>query len=175
MKALEKIDNILTICKSMFYTAPIIDVSKLIFPLLQKKFNFKAQENIWILKKHLFDIFHKMTFRKDFECLPFMTFSDLLSFNPFQRFFCCNYIDLFPNLCKKYIDVKKDEGYQKNHIDELLRILDKYRTIRNKGEYAYEHCDSGRLCRQPRRPGLELAESVRRPDRVRPHAGSVRR
>ena len=61
MKALEKIDNILTICKSMFYTAPIIDVSKFIFPLLQKKFNFKAQENIWILKKHLFDIFHKMT------------------------------------------------------------------------------------------------------------------
>jgi hypothetical protein len=47
-------------------------------------------------------------------------------------------MDLFPNLCKKYIDVKKDEGYQKNHIDELLRTLDKYRTIRNKGEYAYE-------------------------------------
>lgn len=79
-----------------------------------------------------------MTFRKDFECLPFLNVSDLLSFNPFQRFLCCSYIDLFPNLCKKYTDVKKDEGYQKNHIDELLRTLDKYRLIRNKGEYAYE-------------------------------------
>ena len=138
MKALEKIDNILSICKSMFYTTSLIDISKFIFPLLQRKFNFKAQENIWILKKHLFDIYHKMTFRKDFECLPFLNVSDLLSFNPFQRFLCCGYMDLFPNLCKKYIDVKKDEGYQKNHIDELLRTLDKYRTIRNKGEYAYE-------------------------------------
>ena len=137
MKALEKIDNILSICKSMFYTTSLVDISKFIFPLLQRKFNFKAQENIWILKKHLFDIYHKMTFRKDFECLPFLTVSDLLSFNPFQRFLCCGYIDLFPNLFKKYIDVKK-EGYQKNHIDELLRTLDKYRTIRNKGEYAYE-------------------------------------
>ena len=138
MKALEKIANILSVCKSMFYNTSIIDVSKFIFPLLQKKFNFKAQENIWILKKHLFDIYHKMTFRKDFECLPFLNVSDLLSFNPFQRFLCCSYIDLFPNLCKKYTDVKKDEGYQKNHIDELLRTLDKYRLIRNKGEYAYE-------------------------------------
>ena len=34
--------------------------------------------------------------------------------------------------------MKNDQGYQKNHIDELLRTLDKYRTIRNKGEYAYE-------------------------------------
>ena len=138
MKALEKIDNILSICKSMFYTTSIIDISKFIFPMLQRKFNFKAQENIWILKKHLFDIYHKMTFRKDFECLPFLNVSDLLSLNPFQRFLCCYYIDLFPNLCKKYIDIKQDQGYQKNHIDELLRTLDKYRTIRNKGEYAYE-------------------------------------
>ena len=138
MKALEKIDNILSICKNMFYNTSIIDISKFIFPLLQRKFNFKAQENIWILKKHLFDIYHKMTFRKDFERLPFLTVSDLLSFNPFQRFLCCGYIDLYPNLCKKYFDVKKEEGYQKNHIDELLRTLDKYRTIRNKGEYAYE-------------------------------------
>ena len=138
MKALEKIDNILSVCKSMFYTTSIIDISKFIFPLLQRKFNFKAQENIWILKKHLFDIYHKMTFRRDFECLPFLTVSDLLNFNPFQRFLCCGYIDLFPNLCQKYIDVKQDEGYQKNQIDELLRTLDKYRAIRNKGEYAYE-------------------------------------
>ena len=138
MKALEKIDNILSVCKSMFYTTSLIDVSKFIFPLLQKKFNFKAQENIWILKKHLFDIYHKMTFRKDFECLPFLNVSDLLSFNPFQRFLYCGYIDLFPNLCKKYIDVKKEGGYQKNLIDELLITIDKYRNIRNKGEYAYE-------------------------------------
>ena len=138
MKALEKIDNILSVCKSMFYTTGIIDVSKFIFPLLQRKFNFKAQENIWILKRNLFDIYHKMTFRKDFELLPFFSVSDLLSFNPFQRFLYCGYIDLFPNLCKKYIDVKQEEGYQKNHIDELLRTLDKYRTIRNKGEHAYE-------------------------------------
>ena len=138
MKALEKIDNILSVCKSMFYTTSIIDVSKFIFPLLQRKFNFKAQENIWILKRNLFDIYHKMTFRKDFEVLPFLSISDLLSFNPFQRFLYCGYIDLFPNLCKKYIDVKQEEGYQKNHIDELLRTLDKYRTIRNKGEHAYE-------------------------------------
>ena len=138
MKALEKIDNILSVCKSMFYTTSIIDVSKFIFPLLQRKFNFKAQENIWILKRNLFDIYHKMTFRKDFEILPFLSISDLLSFNPFQRFLYCGYIDLFPNLCKKYFDVKQDEGYQKNHIDELLRTLDKYRSIRNKGEHAYE-------------------------------------
>ena len=138
MKALEKIDNILSVCKSMFYTTSIIDVSKFIFPLLQRKFNFKAQENIWILKRNLFDIYHKMTFRKDFEVLPLLSISDLLSFNPFQRFLYCGYIDLFPNLCKKYIDVKQEEGYQKNHIDELLRTLDKYRTIRNKGEHAYE-------------------------------------
>ena len=138
MKALEKIDNILSVCKSMFYTTSIIDVSKFIFPLLQRKFNFKAQENIWILKRNLFDIYHKMTFRKDFEVLPFLSIADLLSFNPFQRFLYCGYIDLFPNLCKKYIDVKQEEGYQKNHIDELLRTLDKYRTIRNKGEHAYE-------------------------------------
>ena len=138
MKALEKIDNILSVCKSMFYTTNIIDVSKFIFPLLQRKFNFKAQENIWILKRNLFDIYHKMTFRKDFELLPFLSVSDLLSFNPFQRFLYCGYIDLFPNLCKKYIDVKQEEGYQKNHIDELLRTLDKYKTIRNKGEHAYE-------------------------------------
>ena len=138
MKALEKIDNILSVCKSMFYTTSIIDVSKFIFPLLQRKFNFKAQENIWILKRNLFDIYHKMTFRKDFEILPFLSASDLLSFNPFQRFLYCGYIDLFPNLCQKYIDVKQEEGYQKNHIDELLRTLDKYRSIRNKGEHAYE-------------------------------------
>ena len=79
-----------------------------------------------------------MTFRKDFECLPFLNVSDLLSFNPFQRFLYCGYIDLFPNLCKKYIDVKKEGGYQKNLIDELLITIDKYRNIRNKGEYAYE-------------------------------------
>ena len=138
MKALEKIDNILSVCKSMFYTTSIIDVSKFIFPLLQRKFNFKAQENIWILKRNLFDIYHKMTFRKDFEIFPFLSISDLLSFNLFQRFLYCGYIDLFPNLCKKYFDVKQDEGYQKNHIDELLRTLDKYRSIRNKGEHAYE-------------------------------------
>ena len=138
MKALEKIDNILSVCKNMFYINPIIEVNKFIFPLLQKKFNFKAQENIWILKKDLFDIYHKITFRKDFECLPFLNVSDLLNLNPFQRFLYRGYFEFYPNLKQKYIDVKKDEGKQKNHIDELLRTLDKYRNIRNKSEYAYD-------------------------------------
>ena len=138
MKALEKIVNILSVCKNMFYINSIIDVSKFIFPLLQRKFNFKAQENIWILKKYLFDIYHKMTFRKDFECIPFLSVSDLLSLNPFQRFLYQDYITFYPDLLKKYIDVKKVEGHKNNHIDELLRIIEKYRNIKNKGEYAYE-------------------------------------
>ena len=138
MKSLEKISDILSVCKNMFYPTSIIDVSKFIFPLLQRKFNFKAQENIWILKRHLLDIYHKLTFRKDFEIIPILSVEDLLNFNPFQRFMYCSYIDLFSELNLKYFNSKKDDNFQKNHIDELLRTIDKYRTIKNKNEHAYE-------------------------------------
>ena len=80
----------------------------------------------------------KLLSEKIFECIPFLNVSDLLNLNPFQRFLYCGYIEYYPNLLEKYIDVKKDEGKQKNQIDELLRTLDKYRNIRFKNEYAYE-------------------------------------
>ena len=78
-----------------------------------------------------------MTFRKDFEVLSFLYISDLLTFNLFQRYLYCGYIDLFSNLSKKYIDVKQEEGYQKNLIDE----------IRNKGAPPHFHSGTIELLR----------------------------
>ena len=135
MKALEKFDNILLKFKYLFYNEDLIDIRKLIYLLLQKKFDFKSQENVWVLKKYLFYIFHKMTFRKNFEIIPFLSVPDILNFHPFQRMLYCEFIELFPQ--KKRIFTEGND-YQKTLVEELLTTLEKYKNIKNKSEIAYE-------------------------------------
>ena len=135
MKALENISNLIQICKGMFYSTDIINCQSYIFPLLQRKFNYKSFENIWILKKSLFSIYHKLEFRKDFEVLPILSYKDLSNLNPFQRAMYSEYIQFYPELQERYF-VNKSENT--NYVDVLLRTIEKYKNIKYKGSHAYE-------------------------------------
>ena len=134
-KALEKLSNILDIIKLLYYPISFFDCSSFIFPLLQRKLKSKGQDNIWAFKRYVFDIYHKINFRKDFERLPILSVKDMINLNPFQREMYCDYIHLFPNLEEKYFKVNEEE---KNYIDDILRTLDKFKNIRHKDENAYE-------------------------------------
>ena len=136
MKALEQISNILDVCKDSFYTSDILNCSNFIFPLLQRKFNYKSQENIWMLKKNLFNIFHKINFRKDFEKLPILSVKDLSNLNPFQRIFYCDYIHIFQEIESKYFFLNNND--RKTYVDEILYTLEKYKSIKDKNEHTYE-------------------------------------
>ena len=135
IKAIENISQILDICHSNYYAYQIIDFSTFIFPILKKKFDFKSQSTIWILKKYLFDLYHKLNFRKDYEKLPILSTYDIINLNPFQRIMYRNYINIFPEFDEKYFKLN-DEG--NNYIDNILLIIEKYNKIKYKDENAYE-------------------------------------
>ena len=135
IKAIENISQILDICHSNYYAYQIIDFSAFIFPILKKKFNFKLQSSIWILKKYLFDLYHKLNFRKDYEKLPILSVYDIINLNPFQRIMYRNYINLFPEFEEKYFKINEEGN---NYIDNILLILEKYNKIKYKDENTFE-------------------------------------
>ena len=135
IKAIENISQILDICHSNYYAYQIIDFSTFIFPILKKKFNFKSQSTIWILKKYLFDLYHKLNFRKDYEKLPILSIYDIINLNPFQRIIYRNYINLFPEFDEKYFKLNEEGN---NYIDNILLILEKYNKIKYKDENTFE-------------------------------------
>ena len=132
MKSIEKIDTILDICKSNYYIEEVINTNHFIFSLLSKKFNYSRETNIWLLKKSLFNIHHKMLFKKEFELLPRFNYKDFLNFSPFQRLIISDYIQGFTNF-DPFLGSKK----RKNYIDNLLKIIEKYKNINKRSHLVY--------------------------------------
>ena len=138
MKALEKIELMASNCGDLYYFSnTFIDCSKIIFNFLRKKFDYASANNVWLLKKYLFNIYHKFIFRSNFEDLPVISEKDIQNLNPFQRLMCCEYFNR-SQYKKKYMQVSMGSVDQKNIIDSLLKILEKYKNIKTKNDVYFE-------------------------------------
>ena len=131
MKALEKIDFILSRPKKYFYFSPddvIIkfDLSDIIFKILKYP-NQNNSKKIDLFKKYLMTIYHTMIFKQEFESLPSLSYKDLYNLNPFQRLFFCGYMNYTQN---KFI--------KNNTINNLLDYLEFFKNEKNKSEINYE-------------------------------------
>ncbi len=138
-KALEKIEFILASCKDLYYFGGKnnrLDCSKFIFKLLTTKDTSSSFTNNLIFKKYLFEVYHKLTFRSDFEELPVFTEKDVYNLNPFQRIMLCNYINNF-SYKKRYLDTNEN-AENKNQIDYLLTIIENLKNLKQRTEEAYE-------------------------------------
>ena len=134
IRALEMLGTLLEPCKDLFYFDIKTEFMSFIIQLTQRKFNYKTEENTWILKKNIFDIFNKVCFRKDFEPLPILTYKDIANLNPFQRIMYSDYIDMFPNIQEKYFNLENS----KNYIDNILLIIEKYKNIKLNSDNSYD-------------------------------------
>ena len=138
-KALEKIEFILASCKDLYYFGGKnnrLDCSKFIFKLLTSKDLSSSYTNNLIFKKYLFEVYHKLTFRSDFEELPVFSEKDVYNLNPFQRIMLCNYINNF-SYKKRYLDTN-DNVENKNQIDYLLTVIENIKNLKQRTEEAYE-------------------------------------
>ena len=131
MKALEKIDLILSHIKNYFYfnsSALIInfDMSAIIFKILKHPNNNNSKK-IDLYKKYLMTIYHTMIFKREFESFPSISYKDLYNLNPFQRIFFCNYINYTKNKFK-----------ENNAINNLLDFLEFFKNEKHKSEVSYE-------------------------------------
>ena len=134
MKAIDKLDIIIDTCKSNYYFGEFIKESDVVFSLLNKKFDYSRETNIWLLKKSIFNIYHKTYFQKEFELLPKFTYKDFLNLNPFQRLMLSDFIVGFPN----FDLFLGSQSRAHNYIDNLLKIIEKYKNIGHKPKQAYE-------------------------------------
>ena len=131
IKALEKIDFMLSRPKQYFYFSPegIIshfDMSEIIFKILKYP-NNNNSKNIDLFKKYLLIIYHTMIFEKEFESVPSISYKDLYNLNPFQRIFFYEYLKHTEN---KFII--------NNTMDELLDFLEFFINNKNKTDFSYE-------------------------------------
>ena len=83
------------------------------------------------------NIYHKFIFRSNFEDLPVISEKDIQNLNPFQRLMCCEYFNR-SQYKKKYMQVSMGSVDQKNIIDSLLKILEKYKNIKTKNDVYFE-------------------------------------
>ena len=133
IKALEKIEFMLYTCKNLYYFKnPKLDCFDFIYQLIEEKENSNFS-NLFPLKRYLFGIYHKISFRSDFEQLPTITERDVYNLNPFQRLMYCDYFKKF-TFADKYLG----NDNNKNIIDNLLQIIKTCRNLKHKSELTYE-------------------------------------
>ena len=136
MKALESLCQIANICHYNYYPYQFIDIFPFIYQILKKKYlDNKSQKGIFQLKNNLLNLYHKLNFLKDFEIIPNLSIKDLMSLNPFQRLMYIDYINLFPKFEKKFFALNDKN---RNYIDYLLLLLEKYNKMKNKDENIFE-------------------------------------
>ena len=131
LKALEKIDLMLSKVKKLFYfdingVINKFDLSNIIFNILRFKSGNNSKK-IDLFKKYLINIHHIMIFKRDFELIPYLSSKDIYNLNPFQRIMFCDYYKYF-----------KEKLEKKNIIDELLETIDFFKSEKNKSEIIYE-------------------------------------
>ena len=131
MKALEKIDFILSRPKNYFYFSPDditinFDMSDIIFKILKYP-NQSNNKKIDLFKKYLMTIYHTMIFKHEFESLPSMSYKDLYNLNPFQRLFFC-----------EYMNHTKNKFIKNNTMNDLLDFLEFFKNEKNKSEVNFE-------------------------------------
>ncbi len=135
LKALEKIDLMLSKTKKLFYfdfngIINNFDLSGIIFNILRYQ-SGNSNKKIDSFKKYLLIIHHNMIFRRDFESIPNISAKDIYNLNPFQRIMFCNYFKYF----------KSDNTQQNannNTIDNLLETIDFFKSEKNKSDIVYE-------------------------------------
>ena len=131
MKALEKIDFILSRPKKYFYFSPEevssnFDLSEIIFKILKFP-NQNNSKKIDLFKKYLMTIYHTMIFKREFESLPSISYKDLYNLNPFQRLFFC-----------EYMNYTKNKFIKNNTMNDLLDYLEFFKNEKNKNEISFE-------------------------------------
>ena len=131
MKALEKIDFILSRPKKYFYFSPEevstnFDMSDIIFKILKFP-NQNNSKKIDLFKKYLMTIYHTMIFKREFESLPSISYKDLYNLNPFQRLFFC-----------EYMNYTKNKFIKNNTMNDLLDYLEFFKNEKNKTEIGFE-------------------------------------
>ena len=131
LKALEKIDLMLSKVKQLFYfdingVINKFDLSNVIFHILRFKSGSNSKK-IDLFKKYLINIHHTMIFKRDFELIPKISSKDIYNLNPFQRIMFCDYYKYF-----------KEKLEKKNIIEELLETIDFFKSEKNKSEIIYE-------------------------------------
>ena len=127
LKALEKIELMLSKAKKLFYldingVINKFDLSGVIFHILRFKSGSNSKK-IDLFKKYLISIHHTMIFKRDFESIPNLSSKDIYNLNPFQRIMFCDYY--------KYFKEKLDK---KNIIEELLETIDFFKSEKNKSD-----------------------------------------
>ena len=136
LKALEKIDLMLTRVKKFFYfdfngVVSTFDLSDIVFNILRYK-SGNNYRKIDLFKKYLFNIHHNMIFKRDFEIIPYLSAKDIYNLNPFQRIIFCHYYKYFK---KKFAVESLDKV---NIIDNFLETIDFLKSEKNKNDIIYE-------------------------------------
>ena len=136
LKALEKIDLMLSKVKKLFYfdfngVVSTFDLTDVIFTIMR----FRSGNNnrkIDLFKKYLLNIHHKMIFKRDFEVIPPLSAKDIYNLNPYQRIMICGYFKYFKN---RFTFFSLDT---ENIIDNLLETIDFFKSEKNKNDTIYE-------------------------------------
>ena len=136
LKALEKIELMLTKIKKLYYfdfngIVNTYDLSDVIFNILIYKSGNNSRK-IDLFKKYLLNIHHKMIFKRDFELIPSLSYKDIYNLNPFQRIMFCGYYKYFKN---KFTFTTTDKV---NIIDNLLETIEFFKSEKNKNDIIFE-------------------------------------
>jgi hypothetical protein len=136
MKGLETLSTFVDCSTEFYYFNHAIDEflnKRFIFNLLQAEFDYKTGKNIWILKNHIFKLYHKLIFLRDFESQLTLTIKDLENLHPLQRLLYLSTSNTNAEIYSTYFGNLKF-----NHLAETIKVMEILTCIPEKNETVYE-------------------------------------